>query len=152
MLFRSTVPKEVYRDSDTSYLRLAGGNPASTGATVLMFGSTHATAPGRVALSATGTGEIQSSTVAGNHVWTISTEQMRLTSTGLGIGATPAAKLDVYAGATGAWHRFEANAVNESLYSNYNASSGYQTMGLAASIFKFYTGAAGGGKIGRAHV
>ncbi len=86
-----TVPAEVYRNSDSSYMRLAGGNPAATGASVLMFGATHATNPNRLSLNApnaTATSYIDFS--AGN------SEGMRLTSTGLGIGtSSPAQKLTV---------------------------------------------------------
>jgi hypothetical protein len=64
-------------------MRIAGGNPAATGANVIMFGSTHATAPGRLSLSTSGTGVIQFNTGAGP------SEVMRLDSSGnLGIGTT----------------------------------------------------------------
>jgi len=75
-----TVPAEVYRSSDSSYMRLSGGNPAATGASILMFGSTHATAAGRLVLNTSGTGYMEFDLN--------SSEQMRLTSTGLGIGTS----------------------------------------------------------------
>lgn len=83
-----TVPAEVYRTSATSYVRLAGGDAASAGAYVLAFGQSHASAPGRLSLGTSGTGSM---------LFDInSSEQMRLTSTGLGIGTTsPAALLHI---------------------------------------------------------
>jgi len=88
------APAEVYRTSDTSFLRLSGGNGPGTGANVLMFGSTHATNPNRLSLNApnaTATSYIDFG-VAGS-------EQMRLTSTGLGIGtSSPAARVHAYSG------------------------------------------------------
>jgi len=80
---------EVFRSVDNDFMRIAGGNPSSTGANVIVFGSTHATAPGRLALNAVGTGEIQLS--AGG------AQRATLNASGnLGIGtASPAYKLDV---------------------------------------------------------
>jgi hypothetical protein len=91
------VPAEVYRTSATSYLRLSGGDGAGGGANVLAFGQSHASAAGRLALSAVGTGDIISNTISGTHIYQInSSEQMRLNSTGLGIGtSSPSEKLDV---------------------------------------------------------
>jgi hypothetical protein len=92
-----TVPAEVFRTSATSYMRLAGGSGAGDGANVLAFGQSHASAPGRLVLSAVGTGDLINATINGAHLWQInSSEQMRLTSTGLGIGTTsPSSKLHV---------------------------------------------------------
>jgi len=43
-------------------LRIAGGNPAATGGIMLLFGSTHATKPNAIELTADGTGYISMST------------------------------------------------------------------------------------------
>jgi hypothetical protein len=86
-----TVPAEVYRTSASSYLRLAGGDAAAAGAFVLAFGQSHATAPGRLSLGTSGTGTMNFD-INGS-------EQMRLTSTGLGIGtSSPAKTLHVSSG------------------------------------------------------
>jgi hypothetical protein len=92
-----TVPAEVYRTSATSYLRLSGGDGAGSGANVLAFGQSHASIPGALYLSSVGTGNVISATVNGVHLWQINgSEQMRLTSTGLGIGtSSPDTKLTV---------------------------------------------------------
>jgi hypothetical protein len=99
-----TVSAEVYRTSATSFLRLSGGDGAGSGANVIAFGQTHASAAGRLSLSAVGTGDIISNTISGTHIYQInSTEQMRLTSTGLGIGtSSPSVKLDVVGASAGA--------------------------------------------------
>jgi hypothetical protein len=80
---------EVFRSVDNDFMRIAGGNPSSTGANVIVFGSTHASAPGRVAITAVGTGEIQFS--AGG------AQRAVINSSGnLGIGtASPLLKLQV---------------------------------------------------------
>ena len=113
-----TVPAEVYRSSDSSYLRLAGGNPAATGASVLMFGSTHATAAGRLALNTSGTGYMEFSLN--------SSEAMRLTSTGLGIGtASPDRKLSISTtDATGKMALFQNGFVNTNLYLSADPTTG----------------------------
>ena len=137
------VPAEVYRTTDSSYLRLAGGNPAATGANVLMFGSTHASLPGALYFSATETGNIVTATVSGSHIWNINTEQMRLTSTGLGIGtSSPQAKLVVSnAGAAG----YEINPTGGigggATVSTYNRStSAYTSLTIYSSAITWYNG------------
>jgi hypothetical protein len=78
-----TVPAEVYRNSATSYIRIAGGDTAAAGANVLIFGQTHATAPGRAVIGASGTGYAQLATAGGSAT---------LDSSGnLGLGVTPSA-------------------------------------------------------------
>ena len=49
---------EMYRPTTDSYLRLNGGGSGVDGATILMFGSTHPTAAGRLNLSAVGSESI----------------------------------------------------------------------------------------------
>ena len=78
-----TLPAEGYRASATSFLRLSGGDGVGNGANLLLFGQTHATAPGRVVLTATGTGYLQLATFGG---------AATLDSSGnLGLGVTPSA-------------------------------------------------------------
>ena len=50
------VSAEVFRNSATSFMRIAGGSAASLGANIIAFGESHASAPGRLALTAVGTG------------------------------------------------------------------------------------------------
>lgn len=88
-----TVPAEVYRSSDSSYMRLAGGNPAATGATVLMFGSTHATNPNRLSLTAPGA--TSTSYIDFNAA---GAEGMRLTSSGLEVKQSQLIGYSSYAG------------------------------------------------------
>lgn len=47
------VGTDQYRTSATSYLRLAGGSAAGTGATVLMFGESHASSASKIAITST---------------------------------------------------------------------------------------------------
>jgi len=54
----ASMGAEMYRPLTSSYLRLNGGGSGVDGATVLMFGSTHPTAAGRLNLSAVGSGSI----------------------------------------------------------------------------------------------
>jgi hypothetical protein len=75
---------EVFRGADNSFMRIAGGNPSSTGANYIAFGSTHATAPGRIAINAVGTGHIEFN--AGG------AQRALLDASGnLGLGVTPSA-------------------------------------------------------------
>jgi hypothetical protein len=57
-----SVGAEIFRGVDNSALRIAGGNPAATGGIILLFGSTHATKPNAIELTADGTGYIAMST------------------------------------------------------------------------------------------
>jgi hypothetical protein len=54
----ASMGAEMYRPLTSSYLRLNGGGSGVDGASVLMFGSTHPTAAGRLNLSAVGSGSI----------------------------------------------------------------------------------------------
>ena len=65
---------EIFQTSATSYIRVDGGSGSGTGANIIVFGESHASASGRISLSAVGTGAIISSTAGA--------ERMRLTSTG----------------------------------------------------------------------
>lgn len=49
---------EIYRDVTNSYLRINGGGSGVDGAAILMFGSTHPSAAGRLNMNAIGTGDI----------------------------------------------------------------------------------------------
>jgi hypothetical protein len=69
-----TLPAEGYRPSATSFLRLSGGDGAGSGANLIVFGQSHATAPGRVSVNAVGTGHTEFSTGG--------TERARITSGG----------------------------------------------------------------------
>jgi hypothetical protein len=84
-----TLPAEGYRASATSFLRLSGGDGAGSGANLIVFGQSHATAPGRVSVNAVGTGHTEFSTGGA--------ERMRLTAAGdLGIGtSSPGTILDL---------------------------------------------------------
>ena len=83
------VGPEIYRGSTTSYIRIAGGDTASAGANIILFGQSHASAPGQISLTALGTGATVFNTGGA--------ERMRLDSSGnLGIGtSSPSYKLDV---------------------------------------------------------
>jgi len=91
-----TLPAEGYRSSATSFLRLSGGDGAGSGANLLVFGQTHATAPGRAVLTATGTGYLQLATFGG---------AATLDSSGnLGIGtASPVGRVDSVSNASSAF-------------------------------------------------
>ena len=65
---------EIFQTSAASYIRVDGGSGSGTGANIIVFGESHASASGRISLSAVGTGAIISSTAGA--------ERMRLTSTG----------------------------------------------------------------------
>jgi hypothetical protein len=80
---------EIFQTSADGYIRLDGGTGSGTGANVLVFGESHGAAPGRVAITAVGTGAILASTGGA--------ERLRITSAGLvGIGTTsPGTKLEV---------------------------------------------------------
>jgi hypothetical protein len=75
------VPAEVFRNTASGYVRFAGGASAASGGTALLFGPSHGSKPGWVELGTEGA----SSPIVFN---INSTEQMRLTSTGLGIGTS----------------------------------------------------------------
>ncbi|NDC48880.1 MAG: hypothetical protein EBZ61_07360, partial [Micrococcales bacterium] len=53
---------EIFQTSATSYIRIDGGSGSGTGANIIAFGESHASAPGRISLSAVGTGAIIAST------------------------------------------------------------------------------------------
>jgi hypothetical protein len=128
-----TVPAEVNRTSQTSYVRLAGGDISDLGANVLAFGPSHASAPGRLSLSAAGAGTINFG-IAGS-------EQMRLTSTGLGIGtSSPTVKLDVSGTAANIARFISSGATTSLALDNTNANAwgsnlGIFTGGTAAGYF-----------------
>lgn len=48
------IPTELYRSNATSYTRIAGGSAVATGATVTLFGQTHATVPNLMTVAASG--------------------------------------------------------------------------------------------------
>jgi hypothetical protein len=50
------------RSVDTSYIRVYGGTIATAGANLLVFGDSHPSAPGRLSLSASGTGHVEINT------------------------------------------------------------------------------------------
>ena len=52
------VSAEVFRNSATSAMRVAGGSAASLGANIILFGESHASKPGKVELTAVGTGSV----------------------------------------------------------------------------------------------
>ena len=118
---------EVYRSSDSSFMRIAGGNPAATGANLIVFGSTHATAPGRVSINAVGTGHVEFS--AGG------SERARITSGGdLLVGtnnASPAAGVGVKAIASGAVYVVNASG------------DGFDYYNSTAAAYRFYVTSAG---------
>ena len=82
---------EIFQTSATSYIRLDGGTGSGTGANLIVFGESNGSAPGRISLSAVGTGAIIAS--AGG------SERLRITSAGLvGLGtSSPGSRLSVEA-------------------------------------------------------
>ena len=48
------VGSDMHRSIDTDFLRVSGGDGAGTGANLILFGSTHATNPNQMSISATG--------------------------------------------------------------------------------------------------
>jgi len=130
-----TVPAEIYRTSATSYVRLAGGDAAAAGAYVLAFGQSHASAPGRLSLGTSGTGSMLFD-IGGS-------EQMRLTSTGLGIGITnPANKLVVSNGGANGLEINPTSGVSSGASLNgYNRStSAFTPLTYTAIAHYFQTG------------
>jgi hypothetical protein len=71
----SQLSSEVFRTSATSFMRIAGGSAAATGATILAFGESHASAPGRLSLNAVGAGYAELGSGDGSY-------NLRLSSTG----------------------------------------------------------------------
>jgi hypothetical protein len=142
---------EVFRSVDNDFMRIAGGNPSSTGANVIVFGSTHATAPGRLALTAVGTGEIQFS--AGG------AQRATLNASGnLGLGVTPSAwatgctafQLDSYsalfesvAGRTSLAFNARESATNSYVYLQNEAATMYQQVSGVHSWLTAASGTAG---------
>jgi len=86
---------EIFQTSATSYIRLDGGTGSGTGANLIVFGESHGSAPGRISLSAVGTGAIIAS--AGG------SERLRITSAGLvGVGtSSPASLFHIAGGGSG---------------------------------------------------
>jgi Chaperone of endosialidase len=116
-----TVPAEVYRNSATSYIRIAGGDTAAAGANVLIFGQTHATAPGRAAISASGTGYAQLATAGGTAT---------LDSSGnLGLGVTPSAWSGVVGLQISSGGSIYASTVNVAYGSNHYYNGSYRFVG-----------------------
>jgi hypothetical protein len=72
------------RSVDTSYIRVYGGTIATAGANLLVFGDSHPSAPGRLSLSASGTGHVEINTGG--------FQRLLLDASGnLGLGVTPSA-------------------------------------------------------------
>jgi hypothetical protein len=69
------LSSEVFRTSATSFMRIAGGSAVATGATILAFGESHASAPGRLSLNAVGAGYAELGSGDGAY-------NLRLSSTG----------------------------------------------------------------------
>jgi hypothetical protein len=123
---------EIFQTSADGYIRLDGGTGSGSGANVLVFGESHGAAPGRVALTAVGTGAILAGTGGA--------ERLRITSGGLvGIGtSTPVATNHIRGSGTSG--QVTASWILE------NASSGAVGMDVTgaagSSIWRFlYTGA-----------
>jgi len=137
------VPAEVYRTSTTSFLRLSGGDGAGSGANIIAFGQSHASAAGRLSLSAIGSGDIISNTISGTHIYQInSSEQMRLTSTGLGIGtSSPTTKLDVVGSGDGEV-RIRAGSDSALIFSETTANKNWKLKPSAGDFYWQYSATA----------
>jgi len=81
-----TSGTEIQQTTASNYIRISGSDGAGNGANIIAFGESHSIAPGRIAVSAVGTGEIIASTGGA--------ERLRITSAGLvGIGTSSPAQL-----------------------------------------------------------
>ena len=73
--------QEIYNSSSSGYIRIAGGGAAATGAYILAFGESHASAAGRLQFAQSGTESIIFTGTGG--------EKLRITSGGdMGLGTT----------------------------------------------------------------
>ncbi len=109
---------EVFNTSATGYIRVAGGDDAGSGASILAFGQSHGSAAGRLVLTAVGSESMQFG--AGG------AERMRLDSSGrLGLGTSSPQTLlhlNSAAGTNTTLAYAEDNALK--WYNRYNASDG----------------------------